>query len=60
MSEIMDEYFESRRLRQADHRPYSADLEPSGLFLFGFIKGQLRGTYFPDGIALICEVREVL
>jgi hypothetical protein len=56
-AKTVDESVESHRLRRADHPPYSVDLAPSGLFLFGFIKGQLKGTHFPDGQELICEVK---
>jgi hypothetical protein len=59
-SKIADEYLESHRVLHADHPLYSPDLAPSDFFLFEFIKGQLKGTHFPDGQVLRCEVRWIL
>jgi hypothetical protein len=55
-----DENVDSHRLQRADHPPYSPDLIPSDFFLFRFIKGQLKGTHFPGGQVLTCEVRLIL
>jgi hypothetical protein len=57
---MVNEYFESQRLRRVDHPQYSPDLALSDFFLFGFIKVQLKGTHFPCGQVLICEVRRIL
>jgi hypothetical protein len=60
ISRMVDEYFESHRLRRADHPPYSSDLAPSGFFLSGVIKGKLKGAHIPNGQTLICELRQKL
>jgi hypothetical protein len=56
----MDEYFQSADLQQVHHPPHPQDLAPSDFFLFGFIKGALKGTHFPNGRVLICEVSRIL
>jgi hypothetical protein len=57
---MVNEYFESQRLRRADHPQYSRDLALSDFFLFEFIKVQLKGTHFPCGQVLIYEVRRIV
>jgi hypothetical protein len=59
-SVIVGKYFESQRLWWADDPLHSPDLAPSDFFLFGLAPGQLKVTHFPDGQALICEMRRLL
>jgi hypothetical protein len=56
-SEMVDDYFQSPCLSLAHHPPYSPNLARSDFFLFALIGGLLKGTHFPDGQALMCEVR---
>jgi hypothetical protein len=39
------------------HYPYSPDLAQSDFYLFGLLKGTLRGTMFEDYENVICAVR---
>ena len=38
--------------------PYSLDLAPSGFFLFGYLKGRLRGKRSRDGDELLSCLRQ--
>jgi hypothetical protein len=44
----------------AVHRPYSPDLAPSDFYLFGHVKGLLRGESFETGEQLLLALEGIL
>jgi histone-lysine N-methyltransferase SETMAR len=53
------EFMEQSNLRGAPHLPFSLDLIPSDLFLFGYIKDKLQGSEFIDKDVLLAETRAI-
>jgi transposase len=53
-------FCEENRLRLAPHPPYSSDLAPSDLFLFGYVKERLKGIVFPSYEELLDSIGEVV
>jgi histone-lysine N-methyltransferase SETMAR len=51
---------EKRKLTLIPQPPYSPDLAPSDFFLFGYIKGQLRGKGFKTLIDLEQEIKSIM
>jgi hypothetical protein len=41
-------FCEENAVRFAPHPPYSPDLAPSDIFLFGYVKERLKGMVFPS------------
>ena len=39
--------------------PYSPDLAPSDLYLFGMLKGRIRGRRFTSSDEIVAEIREI-
>jgi transposase len=52
-------FFEENGLERAPHPPYSPDLAPCDFYLFGYIKGQLRGQSFDDGESLLRAIEAI-
>jgi transposase len=51
---------EENGLRFVPHPPYSPDLAPSDLFLFGYVKERLKGMVFPAYEELLDVIGEVV
>jgi histone-lysine N-methyltransferase SETMAR len=51
---------EAMNVHPVPHPPYSPDLSPSDFFLFGHLKGHLRGFMFPNSDTLMDEVSDFL
>jgi hypothetical protein len=47
-------------LKRAPHPPYSPDLVPSALYLFGHVKHQSQGHGFTKGAELVSAFSEIL
>jgi hypothetical protein len=47
-------------MKQAPHPPYSPDLAPSDLFLFGNVKGELMGYRPQTPSELLVRIRVIL
>jgi hypothetical protein len=47
-------------LKRAPHPLYSPDLAPSDFYLFGYVKHQLQGPEFTEGIELVSAISEIL
>jgi len=59
-SKTTDQKLPSIYMKRAPHPAYSPDLAPSDFFLFGFIKGQLRGQLFRSREELEEKITEIL
>jgi histone-lysine N-methyltransferase SETMAR len=53
-------FCEEKGLRLAPHPPYSPDLAPFDFFLFGYVKGHLKGMVFPSYEELLNAIDEVV
>jgi transposase len=53
-------FCEENGLRFVLHPPYSPDLAPSDLFLFGYVMERLKGTVFPSYEELLDAISEVV
>jgi transposase len=53
-------FCEENGLRLAPHPPYSHDLAPSNVFLFGYVKERLKGMVFPSYEELLDALGEVV
>jgi hypothetical protein len=47
-------------MKSAPHHPYSPDLAPSDLYLFGYVKRCLAGLSFEDADQVLAAVGRVL
>jgi hypothetical protein len=47
-------------LKRASHPPYSHDLASSDFYLFGYVKHQLEGREFTEGVELVSPISEIL
>jgi hypothetical protein len=56
----MPSFCEENRLRLAVHPPYSPDLAPSDLFLFGHIKHSPQGISFPSHEELLAAIHKIV
>jgi histone-lysine N-methyltransferase SETMAR len=58
---IVSQQFMARNVMViAAHAPYSPDLVPSDFYLFGHVKGLLRGESFETGEQLLLAVKGIL
>jgi transposase len=60
LSKVTEQFFIENQLLHLPHPPYSPDLAPSGLWLFGCIKTGLAGRCFADPEELVEGVGEFL
>jgi hypothetical protein len=54
------DYIGLNGMKQALHPPYSPDLSPSDLFLFGYVKGKLMGYRAETLSKLLARIRVIL
>jgi hypothetical protein len=54
------DYIGLNRMKQAPHLPYSPDLAPSDVFLFGDVKGKLMGYRAETPSELLVRIRVIL
>jgi histone-lysine N-methyltransferase SETMAR len=54
------DYIDFNRMKQAPHSPYSPDLSPSDLFLFGQVKGKLMGYRAETPSELLVRILVIL
>jgi histone-lysine N-methyltransferase SETMAR len=54
------DYINLNRMKQELHPPYSPDLAPSDLFLFGNVKGKLTGYRAETPSELLVRIRVIL
>jgi len=50
---------QSKGVHILPHPPYSPDLAPSDLYLFGMLKGRIRGRRFTSSDEIVAEIREI-
>jgi hypothetical protein len=60
VSTRVKQYLEDHSLRTAPHPPYSQDLAPSDLFLFGYVKRALQGSEFQTVEEFLAVVAGIL
>jgi hypothetical protein len=54
------DYISLNQMKQAPHSPYSPDLAPSDLFLYGYVKGNLMGDRAETPSELLVRIRVIL
>jgi hypothetical protein len=59
-TKISKDYIGLNQMKQAAHRPYSPDLAPSEVFLFGYVKGKLMGYLAETPSELLVRIRVIL
>jgi hypothetical protein len=59
-SRMTRNFFEHNPLKGLPHSPYSPDISPSALCLFGKVKEALIGQEIPNEISLLDAVTEIL
>jgi hypothetical protein len=58
-AEILQLFSAQTGMRMATHTPYSPDLAPSDFYLFGHMKGPLRGESFETGEDLLSAIQVI-
>ena len=59
-SKVTTEEIESSIFKRTPHPPYSPDIAPSDFYLFGYIKGQLKGHSFENRNDLYEAIIEII
>jgi hypothetical protein len=59
-SRVTRNFFEHNPLKRLAHQPYSPDISPSDICLFGKVRGAPSGQEVPDDISLLDAVTEFL
>ena len=59
-SKVTDQEMKILGIQRAPHPPYSPDLAPSDFFLFGYVKGKLRGSSFKTREELYNEIFSII
>jgi hypothetical protein len=58
-TKLSTQYFNENRMKSMAHTPYSPDLAPLDLYLFGHVKGCLADLSFDDADQLLAAVEGV-
>jgi hypothetical protein len=57
---VSQQFMASNVMLIAAHPPSSPDLAPSGIYLFGHVKGLLRAESFETGVQFLFAVQGIL